>query len=187
MKFEKGDIICVTSHTLFGKSIRFFSKSPKEFSSIVNHVGLIVSDSNTLGDAIVIESLNKVKRHTMRESYSKRNCDIYIFRAIDITPEEIDKIIEKANSYVGDKYGYLKIVTHTLDWFIGGAYVFRRLTNSDNYPICSWLVAHSYAVVGKTFGVDAGAATPDDIFDFCVRTNKYTSVGRIVYTNKDCE
>ena len=41
----------------------------------------------------------------------------------------------------------------------------------DNDPICSWLVAKCYQVVGKRFGVDADAASPDDIWDY-VSTNK---------------
>ena len=45
-------------------------------------------------------------------------------------------------------------------------YVFRRMANMDNYPICSWLVAHSRAKVNKTFGVEPEAATPQDIRDF---------------------
>jgi hypothetical protein len=55
--------------------------------------------------------------------------------------------------------------------------VFRRLTRSDRYPICSWLVACSFKKAGKTFGVAPGAASPDDIWDFCTReTDKYVEV-----------
>ncbi len=58
-----------------------------------------------------------------------------------------------------------------------GAYVFRRLAFMKRYPICSWLVAHSSNEVGKHFDVDAGAATPDDIWDFCVgNPDKYRTV-----------
>ena len=58
-----------------------------------------------------------------------------------------------------------------------GAYVFRRLDQMDKYPICSWLVAHSYKKIGKDFRVPAGAATPDDIWDFCDKNpDKYRRV-----------
>ena len=53
-----------------------------------------------------------------------------------------------------------------LDWILQGAYVFRRLTSDQRYPICSWLVAHAFSKAGKNFGVAAGAAQPDDIWDF---------------------
>ena len=77
-------------------------------------------------------------------------------------------VVAKAESYVGRRYGYLKILAHWADWLLQGAYVFRRLTKEDRYPICSWLVAHSFAAAGKHFGVEPGAATPDDIWDFVV-------------------
>jgi hypothetical protein len=38
-------------------------------------------------------------------------------------------------------------------------------------------VAYSFAKAGKTFGVAPGAASPDDIWDFCTReTDKYLEV-----------
>ena len=62
-------------------------------------------------------------------------------------------------------YGYGKMFLYLLDWVLLGKYVFRRLGRMDNYPICSWLVAHRYQKAGKRFGRPAGAATPDDIWD----------------------
>jgi hypothetical protein len=47
-----------------------------------------------------------------------------------------------------------------------GAYVFRRLVPGRRYPICSWVVAESFGKAGKHFGVEPGAASPDDIWDF---------------------
>jgi hypothetical protein len=61
-----------------------------------------------------------------------------------------------------------------------GAYFFRRLTNNGNYPICSWLVAHSYSKAGKYFGCEPGAAEPDDIWDFVKsNTEKYKEIYHI--------
>ena len=95
----------------------------------------------------------------------------------DLTDEEIRTIVNAANGYVGRRYGVLKLVTHLGDWFLQGAYVFRRLTSDDRYPICSWLVACSFAKAGKNFGVEPGAASPDDIWDFCTREkDKYVEV-----------
>ncbi len=71
----------------------------------------------------------------------------------------------------------LKLVAHLADWFLQGAYVFRRLTQDDRYPICSWVVACSFAKADKNFGVVPGAASPDDIWDFCkANPDKYTEV-----------
>ncbi len=75
-------------------------------------------------------------------------------------------IVVEAAEQVGKKYGYLKIVAHLLDWLCLGVYFFRRFTNNGDYPICSWLVSHAYAMAGKNFGCDPGSAEPDDIWDF---------------------
>ena len=60
-----------------------------------------------------------------------------------------------------------------LDWLLTGAYVFRRFTGNADYPICSWLVAHSYAEAGYYFGTDPSAANPDDIWDFVDEKPEY--------------
>ena len=52
----------------------------------------------------------------------------------------------------------------------------RRLGRLDRYPICSWLVAHSYKKAGKHFGFSARAASPDDIWDFVTDSAHYTCI-----------
>jgi hypothetical protein len=89
-----------------------------------------------------------------------------VFRPLNLTDADLAKVVAKADTYVGRRYGYLKILAHWLDWLLQGAYVFRRLARQDRYPICSWVVAHAFAAAGKHFGVEPGAATPDDIWDF---------------------
>jgi len=91
--------------------------------------------------------------------------------------EERETIVRKAQTYVGRPYGVGQLIFHFLDWLLLGAYVFRRL-GSDKYPICSWVVAHAYAVVGKYFGQPPGAADPDHIWDFVVaKPDKYQWFG----------
>ena len=126
---------------------------------------------------MAVEALSKVRRHPLGRYGKKPKTDVAVFRPINLTDDEKAKIVAKAESYVGRKYGWPKIVTHLMDWCLNGAYVFRRLTNKDDYPICSWVVAYAYLAAGKDFDVEAGAANPDDIWDF-VRTNpdKYTQV-----------
>ena len=103
------------------------------------------------------------------------------FGGIDIGGTKVHAIVAKANGYVGRQYGWTKIVTHLLDWGLKGAYVFRRLTHDDDYPICSWLVAHAYLAADMTFGVPAGAANPDDIWDYVVaNTDEFTQVRDLI-------
>ena len=51
--------------------------------------------------------------------------------------------------------------------------MFRRFTSNGEYPICSWLVAHSYAKAGYYFDTDPSAADPDDIWDFVDKKPEY--------------
>ena len=88
------------------------------------------------------------------------------------TKEEIHKEkVEKFKKQVDKKYGWLMIGAHFLDWLLLGSYVFRRLVPGNKYPICSWLVAHSFSEAGRYFGVNPGEASPDDIWDFITETH----------------
>jgi len=132
-----------------------------EAPSKVSHVGIMVSSE------LIVEALSTVVRRPLAGRLrSPEEAAHRHLPPLNLTGVEEVKVTLKANNYVGRKYGYLKIVAQALDWFLQGAYVFRRLAGMDRYPICSWLVAHAYLAAGKDFGVPAGAATPDDIDDF---------------------
>ena len=49
----------------------------------------------------------------------------------------------------------------------------------DKYPICSWVVASSYGEVGENFGVKVGEASPDDIWDWCLKRGEWKMIARI--------
>lgn len=159
-----GDVFMTRGQGLFSRLIRFGTRRFGERRTKVNHVGLIVV-GGTIDEAIAVEALSTVKRHGFAR-YRGTSTDIAVYRPSDLTDEELQTIVAAAEGYVGRKYGYLKIAGHFLDWMLQGAYVFRRLTNNDDYPICSWVVAHAFLKAGKDFGVEAGAASPDDISDF---------------------
>ena len=170
-KYKAGDIVLTQGTGLISKLIRKFTRDKGESTTKVNHVGVVVEagDDKT---AVIVEALTGVKKHTMWSQYALTGHKVAVYRPMNLSPKEKAAVVEKANSYVGQKYGYLKIVAHLADWAIGGKYVFRRFVAMDNYPICSWVVAQSFAVVGKKFGVEAGAASPDDIWDH-IQKNKY--------------
>ena len=105
-----------------------------------------------------------------------------IYRATNLTPDEIDIIVARAQSHVGKRYGYVMIAAHFFDWLFQGAYLFRRLVPGSRYPICSWVVADAFSKADKHFGVEVGAATPDDIWDFIVE--RESSVYEMVYPLK---
>ena len=118
-----------------------------------------------------------VQRHPLDRYAMKRNTNVAIFRPINLSEAEKGAIVAKADGYVGRPYGWVKIVAHFADWMLLGAYTFRRLTNDDRYPICSWIVAHAFLAADKNFGVEPGAANPDDIWDFVTSNpDKYIQV-----------
>lgn len=172
-----GDIVLTRSETLLGRVIRFFTRRIGESRTQVNHVGMIVTRGKP-ENAFIVEALHKVKRHKLIDGYGRgQNIKVAIYRPINLSNDEIKAVVLEAEAQVGKKYGYLKLITHALDWVLLGAYVFRRLTQVKKYPICSYLVANAYAVIGKDFDVEAGGATPDDIWDFVTsRSDKYKCV-----------
>jgi hypothetical protein len=176
-ELKQADIFLTRGNSLLSKAIRYFTRTIGENRTKVNHVGLVVGDG-LLNMSIVIEALSRVKKHKLWEQYGPfKKVSVAIYRPINLTADEIKIIIKEAEEQVGKRYGYLKIIAHFLDWILLGAYMFRRLTNSGDYPICSWLVAHAYSKVNKNFGVDPGAANPDDICDFIEQNpSKYQEI-----------
>ncbi len=166
VQLQPGDVFMTRGRGLFSRLIRLGTRRIGEGRTRVNHVGLIVV-GGTIDEAIAVEALSTVKRHGFAR-YRGKSTGVAVYRPNNLTDEELQTIVAAAEGYVGRGYGYLKIAGHFLDWVLQGAYVFRRLTNSDNYPICSWVVAHAFLKAGKDFGVEAGGASPDDIWDFIV-------------------
>jgi hypothetical protein len=160
------DVFLTRGHGFISKAIRFFTRKIGESRTKVNHVGVVVEEG-TIQTAVVVEALSKVKRHRLWKRYGPPCKDqVAVYRAKNLSEEDVKKIVAAANKYKGRKYGYLKIGAHLADWMLLGAYVFRRLAFVKRYPICSWLVAHCFAKADKHFGCDVGAASPDDIWDF---------------------
>jgi len=159
-----GDIFLTRGHGFVSRAIRFFTRHLGESRTKVNHVGLVVL-TGSLRDAVVVEALHKVQRHRLWDEYGDTDDEVAVYRPIGLLRTELQKVVVVANGMVGRDYGYGKIVLHALDWALQGAYVFRRLGQMEDYPICSWLVANAFGTVGVHFGVQPGAASPDDIWD----------------------
>jgi hypothetical protein len=166
MFLEPCDLIFCESQTPLGRLIRFFSRGWGQPKAKAQHV-LGVTVGQVIWWAIVIEALSTVVCRTLSDGYGDGKTLLTIYRPLNLTPEEKEAIAHKAESYLGRPYGYLKILAHFGDYFLGGRYFFRRLCRLDNYPICSWVWAEAYAAAGKTFGLPPGEAQPDDMQDFC--------------------
>jgi hypothetical protein len=174
---KPGDVFLTKGPGLLSRLIRFFTRSFGERRTRVNHAGVVVQQG-TLQTAVIVESVAVARRCRLWEHYGPPAKDqVAVYRPLNLTAGEIGVVVAAAERQVGKKYGIAKLVAHLLDWLFLGAYVFRRLTSSGDYPICSWLVAHAFAEAGKDFGVEPGAAQPDDIWDFVDRRKDlYTCV-----------
>ena len=158
--YQPGDIVMTRSPGLLGKLIRFFTRSVGERRTKVSHVGVMVNETE------IVEARRRVVRHPLKETYAGTPTAVAIVRGRDLSAPQRRQVAEKADSYVGRSYGYAMIVAHALDYFLLGAYVFRRLIRTDKYPICNWVVAYSYHAIGRDFGVEPWQTDPDTIWDY---------------------
>lgn len=166
VRLEPADILLARRRSFISRAIRFFTRSWGESRTEVSHVGIVV-EGGSIEQAVIVEAAGRVKRRHLLRHYGKRsNTEVAFYRPLHLTLEQREVVVRAAEKYVGREYSYFKIVLHVLDWVLQGAYFFRRLGGINDYPICSWLVAHAYAKVGETFGVPPGAASPDDIWDY---------------------
>jgi hypothetical protein len=174
---KPADIFLTKGEGLFSRLIRFCSRSIGESRAKVNHAGVVVTEG-ALRTAEIVESVAIARHCLLWEHYGPpaKDC-VAIFRPKNLTAEQVDAIVASAKRQVGKKYGIAKLAAHLLDWLLLGAYVFRRLANNGDYPICSWLVAHAFGEAGKNFDVEPGAAEPDDIWDFVTKnTDTYECI-----------
>ena len=169
VKLEPCDVFLTRGSGFVSHAIRVLTRRFGEERTEVNHVGIIVGEG-TMTTAMAVEALVKVRKHPLGRYARKPDTAVAVYRPINLTGDEKTAIVAKALTYEGRDYGFIKIAAHFLDWSLQGAYVFRRFTRMDDYPICSWLVAYAFASAQKNFGCEPGAATPDDIWDF-VTTN----------------
>lgn len=165
-----GDIILVSGKGWMSKAICKLTRSPGEAPTTISHVGIAVDNWD------LVEALTTgVQRRSFLSSYKEGQAQVY--RPLNIPREDRLRMARAARAYVGDCYGWGKIIMQTLDGLLGGARVFRRLCFVNNFPICSYLVAQVYGGQGYSFGVASEYTTPDDIADFVQSNpNKYRRV-----------
>ena len=171
MDLRPGDIVFERSESWFGRAIRWFTRGRYEPPTRINHVGMIVSGRRS-GEAEVVEALWRVVKRPL----SKMTGAIEVW-GLDGGPWQEKALSEKAESYIGRRYGWWKLIAHLIDCLLTKirgreVYWLRRLLRLDEYPICSWLVAYAYQTIFPkdvhAFGIPAHLVTPDDIHD-CVK------------------
>lgn len=170
------DVVLTRSKSVFGRLIRWFERRERS-GATVNHAGIIVV-GGPIAQAVIVEALEKVYRRGFLGAYGGSGDQVAIYRPTNLVPGDAEAIVAEAQHFVGDEYGYAKILANAIDLgLFRGRYVLRRLAGLDRYPICSYLVAAAFQAAGYAFGCEPGAASPDDIWAFVrSRADKYTCV-----------
>jgi len=169
-----GDVFFNHSTSLLGRAIQWGETDPGETPAWANHTGVVVESgwvvppgTEAPGEsAIVVEALWKTRRGPLQLDDIT---EVRVFgRKPALTAEQVERMRTAASAYVGDTYGWWKLLFQLADriWFTGKK-VFSELLHKDDRPICSYLAAKVFDSVGVRFGVDPQAADPDGMMDYC--------------------
>lgn len=173
-----GDVFFTRSNSLLGRAIRWAESDPNEPNGVwANHAGIFVGDGDVLS-ADVVEALWTVRKGPLQLG---QGTDIAVFRPTAFSASKRERLHVVAESFVGAKYGWWKLLFHLADRLIfWGRKTLSRMLIIDKRPICSYLVAHALSAVGISFGMDPGAADPDEMMDYCLaHPDEWEFVGTI--------
>ena len=162
--------------SFISRMIRKCTTSHKESKSVINHVFAFISYGDKK-EAEVVESLWKVTKHKFLNAYAKLKGKekVVVFRPVNLTDEQKDIIIKDLLSDVGADYPWWQFPLFFTDWLLfDEKVVTRKWINHAKHKVCSTKTARAYVQAGLFFGVPEYAATPDDMYDFCIKNpDKY--------------
>ena len=171
---QAGDILAIRGKGWLSRQIL------KATGNTVSHVGLVLAEGAVSGSAFVIEALSRVKTDTLSQSIADAE-KAYILSPLNLTDEQRQKITDTAAGFSTRSYGYFDIGLQWLDAVFGSRWFTDHLGwGLNDHPICSYVVAASYASIGLTFGkVQNDSITPADIYKFAVSNPTKYSVKEI--------
>jgi len=174
-----GDVLLVRSNGFVAKCIRYVSQSQSEKPTRVNHAQISVAGLSMLQlkaglpnhydvvpklgiqDLIVDAQPPTVTLESLWERYGPEGTrdEVAIYRMKDLTMEERVSIAMRSLRYVGDRYGFTKILLHLLH--------LRKFCFIEGRPICSYIPAMCYDEMKDVlFGCAPNTAQPDDLDDY---------------------
>jgi hypothetical protein len=148
----------------YSRIIRWATRHRTEPPTYTNH---------TFGlgrDLAVVEALSAVTATSL--DLWQPSQEFEVFRHLTLPYKTRTQVARRAESYIGNVYGGLKIVPHLLDGLLGkvaatDVYAFRRLCFLPRYPICSWLWGWAYTHFQIPLSAcDVRYASPDDQHDY---------------------
>jgi hypothetical protein len=169
---KPGDIIFTYSGGIFSNLIRWITR--RSNNDVIMTHSAIVLDSNYFVESHVFARISPIESLEKNKYYEIWSCQ-------DLSDIERGIIVEKAKSYFDKVYSIPKIITHALDaifskMFSRNIFFFRKIADSDEYVICSWIVSCAYSKCGYNFTKPPYISTPDNIHDFIKTYNSWTLV-----------
>lgn len=159
-----GDILVVSGTSWLSRQIEKATDSP------ASHVGVIVKGPPT---PIVIEALSEVMRRPLCISV-ENSAGYWLLEALNVTDLQRQQIVSAAAGMLDRPYSYWKIGLQGIDAILHTRWFTEHLSFDSMHPICSMLVADSYAMAGLDFGIPDNSITPADILNFAEKNpDKY--------------
>jgi hypothetical protein len=156
--FKPADIILTYKKNLLNKAILFVMNLFQTDSVRYAHAILVKNES------VGIEAHNEIREIDLNKELSKVTRYVVI-RHLNLTDEQREKIVKKAECCIGQKYGVFRLILQLLDQMTFSNF-FTRLFGFKRH-ICSTLVSWAYYVITKIRfnGVNWKSCEPDDILD----------------------
>ncbi len=175
--FRPGDIVLFAGETWTAKAIRTCQTSRGEEPTVVNHVGIMISETH------LVEALARIRVNPIQKYIDDPRYKLWVFRVSGISNYERYELAGWAQGQTGKWYAPVKITAHLGDWLVNwpfgsDARIFRRLIFSRSALICSELVARCYWEIFKYRFLDRDPEeiTPDDIMDHCMKAEKVIQI-----------
>jgi len=176
-----GDVFFTRSESLLGRAIRWAERDPHEEPTWANHTGVVVEDgwiapphwvyepgAEHLPEAARLATVVEALWHVRYGPLQVNGIAVRVFRPEPaLTLAELMRFRLAASKHVGEKYGWWRLLMHLADRVLfGGRKVVSNIALVKNRPVCSYLAAEVYSVVGINFGMEPAAATPDEMLDW---------------------
>jgi hypothetical protein len=166
--FRKADIGGTQGDAWISKAVRWGTRQKYEPPTLVNHSFMVVNDRDAIEDVKIVEAVVKVKHRGLVEAYGGSGTRVELWRALNFSDEQRDRMVEEVLSYVGVGYPWHRLLFHLADErLFAGRRVLRHLAFLKRWKVCTPLVVAGTWVEGFTFGFShPHQATPDGLRDF---------------------
>ncbi|RLI54441.1 MAG: hypothetical protein DRP09_13030 [Candidatus Thorarchaeota archaeon] len=156
MKFQRGDLLLVRNYSWVGGRIRQLTNSP------YNHVGMFVTPrivAEAKFSGVALTPLSK-----FIQSKQKGKLDFAVWRWKNVTPKQIEIMVDYVEQQVGCKYDFLQLLCLGVYIILGVPLTIEPIDLRHSW-ICSELVAEAAdtAKIRLSDKIDPDNTAPGDI------------------------